>query len=233
MNYLFTRACLGFFVGDNLLEEEIARSGYQRIDILSAQEFVDEIGHVLALYPRPVTQVQYNLLGSHDTPRFKTLARGDRSAYRLATLFQMTFPGAPSIYYGDEIGLEGCHDPGCRGGFPWDPQRWDQELQAYVKRCIALRHAHPALRHGDLSWLLASQGLVVYTRRLGTETLIVMLNSNRHPITVDLPVGNILREGTILQDAWADTKLRVAQNQVSAVSVPARSGLVLKVETEP
>ena len=84
-----------------------------------------------------------------------------------------------------------------------------------------------------MSSLLASQGLVAYTRRLGPEVLIVMLNSNRHPITLDLPVGKDLKEGTILRDAWADTRLRVTQNQVSAVSVPARSGLVLKADTEP
>ena len=52
-----------------------------------------------------------NLLDSHDMARFLTLARGDETALKLATLFQMTYPGAPSIYYGDEIGLSGAHDP--------------------------------------------------------------------------------------------------------------------------
>ena len=60
-----------------------------------------------------------NLLGSHDMARFLTLARGDNSALKMATLFQMIYPGAPSIYYGDEIGMTGGHDPANRGAFPW------------------------------------------------------------------------------------------------------------------
>ena len=64
-----------------------------------------------------------NLLGSHDMARFLTLARGDLSALRLATAFQMTYPGAPSIYYGDEIGMAGGHDPANRGAFPWHKHR--------------------------------------------------------------------------------------------------------------
>jgi neopullulanase len=229
MNYLFARACLGFFVGDNLQREQVARCGYKRIDALDAGEFASEIARVLALYPRSVNKVQYNLLGSHDTPRFKTLSRGDNSAYRLATLFQMTFPGAPSIYYGDEIGLEGQHDPGCRGGFPWDEQQWDQGLRDYIQRCIALRHEHPALRRGDLFWLTADQGVVAYARQLGAETLVIVLNGNRHPVTLTLPVERYLADGAALQDAWGDTTLRVIQGQIQGIHVPARSGQVLRL----
>jgi cyclomaltodextrinase len=126
MNYLFARACLGFFIGDNLLRSEVAKSGYRDVPMLDARQFVDEIDRILSLYPGEVNEVQLNLLGSHDTPRFRTLARGDTSAYRLATLFQMTYPGAPCIYYGDEIGMEGRHDPACRGAFPWDDRQWDR-----------------------------------------------------------------------------------------------------------
>ena len=59
MNYLFTRACLGFFVGDNLLGEEVARSGYHQIDTLDAEGFASEIKRLLDLYPRPVTEFYF------------------------------------------------------------------------------------------------------------------------------------------------------------------------------
>lgn len=228
MNYLFTRACLGFFVGDDLPQEEIRQSGYQRIDTLDAQGFAGEIDRLLALYRRGVTEVQYNLLGSHDTPRFKTLARGDNSAYCLATLFQMTFPGAPSIYYGDEIGLEGRHDPGCREGFPWDKGQWDQELRDFVRRCIALRKRHPALRKGEFAWLSASQGVVAYGRRLGAETLLVVLNSKHQPLTRSLPVKGYVEDGTLLLDLWTGTHACVSHGQLEGIELAARSGVVLE-----
>ncbi len=228
MNYLFTRACLGYFVGQNLLRSEVARSGYKQIDTLDDRAFADEIERLLGLYPPPVTEVQFNPLGSHDTPRFKTLARGDNSAYRLATLFQMTYPGAPSIYYGDELGMEGHHDPGCRGGFPWDEGQWDQALRGFVRDCIALRRKHPALRRGDFTWLFVGHGVVAYGRCLGEETLLVALNSGHRPVTLSIPVGGCLYDGTLLRDVWAGTTLRVAQKQVRGVRVPARSGVVLE-----
>jgi len=228
MNYLLSRACLGFFVGDNLLRAEVARSGYHSIATLDANEFADSIEEMLDPYPRPVTEVQFNLLGSHDTPRFKTLARGDNSAYRLSTLFQMTFPGAPSIYYGDEIGMEGGHDPGCRGAFPWDERLWDRELRDYVKRCISLRQRCPALRRGDFSWLFKGQGVVAYSRRLGDEIVVVVINARRQPVTVDVPLRS-LEEGTRLRNPWqeGDAEVAVSHGALPGIHVPARSGVVL------
>ena len=85
--------------------------------------------------------VELNLLGSHDTPRFVTAAGGDRDAYRLALLAVMTLPGAPCIYYGDEVGMEGRHDPDNRGSFPWDESRWDQGLVDLVRALTSLRAA--------------------------------------------------------------------------------------------
>lgn len=229
MNYPFTRACLGFFVGDNLLRSEVTSCGYKKIDTLNAQTFADEIDRILSLYPHFITEVQFNLLGSHDTPRFKTLARGDNSAYHLATLFQMTYPGTPSIYYGDEIGMEGCQDPGCRGGFPWDESKWDKELQDYVRRCITLRKVKPALRQGDFTWLLLKHDVVAYSRQLGSETLLVILNNSHQPVNLDLSVANHLEDDVLIRDVWDDSKVRVTDGHIEDIFVPARSGIVLEV----
>jgi cyclomaltodextrinase len=230
MNYPLARACLGLFVGDKLLRKEVSRSGYHQIDTLDARGFSNEIDRLLELYPRPVTEAQFNLLGSHDTPRFKTLARLDNSCYRLATLFQMTYPGAPSIYYGDEIGLEGRHDPDCRRGFPWDKRQWDLELWTDVQRCIALRKAYPALRHGEFAWLLSGDGIVAYVRSLGSEVVLIVLNSNRRPITLDLPVEDHLEDGIRVRDPWENSTMKVLSGKLRAVRVPARSGTVLVAE---
>jgi cyclomaltodextrinase / maltogenic alpha-amylase / neopullulanase len=227
MNYLFTRACLGFFVGDNLLGAEVARTGYHSIDARTAKEFRSDIEVLLSTYERSITEVQFNLLGSHDTPRFKTLARGDDTAYRLATLFQMTYPGAPCIYYGDEIGMLGGHDPGCRGAFPWDESQWDQDLRAHVRRCIDLRRAHPALRRGEFVWLFAGQGVVAYLRRMEDEALVVVLNNSHHAVTLDVPLGGHLADGVSFDYAWQDASVEARGGDLPGVHVPARSGTVL------
>src|SRR5438067_9969710 len=114
-----------------------------------------------------------NMLGSHDVARFLTLARGDASALRLATLFHMTYPGAPSIYYGDEIGLPGGHDPFNRAAFPWDSAAWDTGLLHEFQRLIALRRGSPALRRGSYTSLYAGDDVHVHLRRLGDESVVV------------------------------------------------------------
>ena len=233
MNYPVTRACLGFFIGNSLSAEEALPIGYSQVETLDAKAFSREIERILELYPREVTEVQFNLLSSHDTPRFKTLAHSDDSAYRLALLFQMTYPGAPSIYYGEEIGMEGRHDPDCRRGFAWDEEQWDVELRAFVKRCIALRKAHPALRRGDFAWLLAEDDVLAYVRWLDEEAVLIGLNKSRKPVTVDLPVGDILEEGVQVREAWNGTIKQVHEGKVQAVSIPARSGTVFLADAKP
>jgi cyclomaltodextrinase len=228
MNYLFTRACLGYFVGDDLLRSEAGKCGYGPIDTLDDRAFSAEIDRLTSLYPRAITEVQYNLLGSHDTPRFKTLARHDNSAYRLATLFEMTYLGAPSIYYGDEIGMEGGADPGCRAAFPWDARRWDRDLHDYVRRCIALRKAYPALRRGEFTWLFAGQGMLAYGRRWDSETLVVVINNSRRPVTLGVSVAGYLNDGIVLRDVWNHAATVVSQGRIEGVRIPARSGLVLE-----
>ncbi len=229
MNYVFTRACLAFFVGEDLLHSEVARTGYHSIDPLGPAEFAEEIDRLLGLYSRPVTEAQFNLLGSHDTPRFRTLARGDDSAYELATLFQMTFPGAPCVYYGDEIGMEGKHDPGCRGGFPWDEGAWNHRLREHVRRSIALRRDHPALRRGDFTWLTASDGTVVYLRSLPEETIVVALNQSRKAAAPDIEVAGYLQDGTWLRDLWHSGTVGVSQGRIRGLQVGPRSWRVLEV----
>jgi cyclomaltodextrinase len=229
MNYLLTRACLGFFAGASLLQAEAAHCGYNWIEPLDAQSFAAEVQRLLDLYARPVNEVQLNLLGSHDTPRFKTLARGDSSAYHLALLFLTTVPGAPCLYYGDEIGLLGKHDPDCRAAFPWDEGLWDRELCEYVRKCITLRRAKAALRRGDFRWLLIGDQVLSYARRFEDQTMIVLLNNDSRPATIDLPVHDYLAEGAMLQDVWVPATMTVSQGQLHRIQVPARSGVVLEI----
>jgi neopullulanase len=131
---------------------------------------------------RPVAiRSQLNLLGSHDTARFLTVVSRDTAALRLALLATMTLPGAPCIYYGDEVGMQGKHDPDNRRGFPWDHATWDHELLEYCRAVIALRHERPELRHGEFRVLAANGGAVAYGRLAGAGSALVLLNAGDAP----------------------------------------------------
>ena len=150
MNYPLTQAILSY-VGAGRLDRELVEKTHEyahNVRPIDGPEFGRLLERVMTTYRPEVTELQLNLLDSHDTPRFLSLAGGDRSALRLAMLIQMTLPGAPCVYYGDEIGLEGREDPDCRRGYPWDPARQDGALRAFVSGLIALRKSEPALRRG-------------------------------------------------------------------------------------
>jgi len=230
MNYPFTKACLGFFIEEPVEDELVRGMGYYPIPHLDVTAFADAIDAILNLYDVEVTYAQLNLLGSHDTARFLTLARGDESALRLAVLFQMTFPGAPCIYYGDEIGMEGRRDPDCRRAFPWDERCWNHALRRYVKRCIALRHAYPALRRGSYTRLHAADDVYAFGRRLGDETLIVLLNVSRSPRVPEIHVAGYLPDGTRLKDVWSNYAVQVSGGIMRDVKLPPRAGIVWRVE---
>jgi len=226
MNYPFATACLRFFVEEDVDPELVRGMGYAQGPHLSVREFGATIDSLLGAYDPEVSRCLLNLLGSHDTPRFLTLARGEESALRLAILFQMTYPGAPCIYYGDEIGLQGGRDPDCRRAFPWGQERWNGALLSYIKGCIALRQAHPALRRGEFTTLHARDEVYAFARRLENESLVVALNAARSARAPQIEVAGYLPEGVRLRAVWSDAVATVEGGMLSGISLPPRSGAV-------
>jgi neopullulanase len=227
MNYLFTRACIAFFIGEDVDEGELKRTSLYPTGPPGAEAFADRIGALMRLYHPNVTAAMLNLLDSHDMARFVSLARGDVSALRLATTFQMTYPGAPSIYYGDEIGLDGGHDPFNRAAFPWDSEDWDTDLLHDFQKLIALRKARPALRRGGYESLLAADGVHVHLRQLGEESVLVALNTAKGTRRIDVPVGGSLPDGLVLEDAWAEGSAKVEAGAIRGLEIPPRSSRIL------
>ena len=194
MNYQFTRACIAFFIGETCDENELKRTSLFPVGPSSAEAFRRNIERLLGLYHPHVSSVMLNLLGSHDMARFLGLARGDKSALRLATLFQMIYPGAPSIYYGDEIGMTGGHDPANRGAFPWHkPESWDRELLHEFQRLIALRRERPALRRGSFQFLWAADGVIAVARQLDDETIVAVFNVSPRNAPARFAAGRVAR----------------------------------------
>jgi cyclomaltodextrinase / maltogenic alpha-amylase / neopullulanase len=228
MNYQFTRACVAFFIGENVNLEDLSRTSLHPMGPTGAEAFRRAIERLIGLYHPNVTAVMLNLLGSHDMARFITLAQGDQSALRLATLFQMTYPGAPSVYYGDEIGMTGGHDPANRGAFPWHrPESWDTNLLHEFQRLIALRRHRPALRRGSFRFLHARQDVIAYARELADETVIVAINAATMQRRVDIALEGILPDGAVLGQSWSNRTISVEQGWLRGVELGPRSGVVL------
>jgi glycosidase len=166
MNYRFRDAALEFFVQDRL----------------TATQFDSMLARQRADYPAPANYALQNLLGSHDTERFLTLCKGDTAKMKLAVLFQMTYLGAPMIYYGDEVGMEGGRDPGCRGTMVWDERLRRTALFERYKAAIGMRKENVTLRRGDFEKVAAidSTGIYAFARTLdGNATLVVFNNSRK------------------------------------------------------
>ncbi|MCX5795125.1 MAG: glycoside hydrolase family 13 protein [Elusimicrobia bacterium] len=228
MNYLLTKAVLACFC-DRLDMDQVRRTGgdYRGIRPLDVAGFADRVDYILKLYDPAVTRCQLNLLDSHDTPRFLTLARGDEAALRLAATLLFTFPGAPCIYYGDEIGLEGRSDPDCRRAFPWDRRRWDHRLRAFFRRLIRLRRGHPALRRGRFTRLLAQDGVYAYGRGLGRDQWLVALNMGRAARAVDISLPPGLRSA-LWREAWGGGTHRCEAGKLRGLRLSARGSLILR-----
>lgn len=190
MNYLFAGPTIAFTAGDRVDIEQVQDRSYHPYPPLFAPEYAEKMQQVLQLYPWEIQLTQLNLLASHDTARLSSIAGGDRASVELATLLLMTFPGAPSIYYGDEVGLAGRLDPDSRRGFPMEAH-WEIDVLDYHRKLIYLRHQYPALRTGEYKVLFAETTVYVFARTLGDEELIVAVNIGTEPVHVSFQVNDL------------------------------------------
>ncbi len=231
MNYLFAAPTIAFTAGDRVVMEQVQDRSYQPYPPLFAKEYAEKIQELLALYPWEIQLTQLNLLASHDTARLLTIAGDDRASVELATLLLLTFPGAPSIYYGDEVGLPGALDPDSRRGFPLEAD-WDLEILNYHRQLIALRHAYPALRTGDYRVLFAEATAYVFARTLDSEELVIALNIGTAPAHVQVPIESLKSQPDQLlfgsdECQWTNT----GESRQLELSLPPRTGCILGSKT--
>lgn len=189
MNYVFTRAAMGFILNSAMDQTDTVHSGLGHIQPLNGHQFAGELDRIFnRMYAPEIVLAQMNMLSSHDTPRVMSVARHDVTAVSLLFFCQMTVPGPPNIYYGDEIGLPGGRDPDCRRAFPWDDEAsWEETLRNDVKTYIQLRRQLPALRRGDFSVLHADDALIVYRRTYEGQTAVIAMNVSSESQTFTSP----------------------------------------------
>lgn len=206
MNYTFREMCLDFF-------------GRRAIN---AEEFVAGYLRTLAMYSPAVTEVSHNLLSSHDTARFLHLAEEDEQRLLLATAFQLTTPGAPGLYYGDELPLTGGEDPDCRRTFDWD--RVDGPHHAAVRGLGQLRRHHEALRTGSITMLPIVDQCVSFVRTGANENLFVAINNGATKVELGVDPGH--HPGDVL---WAVGTVAVGKGPLGNTVVVGPHGAIVGV----
>ena len=189
MNYPFRTALLAYLQGGG------------------AEDFQNAMETIRENYPPAAFYSAMNFLGTHDTPRILTVLGADhvpetreaRAAFRLspdqrakgvalvrlAALILFTFPGSPTIFYGDEAGMEGFEDPFNRGTYPWGHE--DRELLGHFARLGTLRRSRSTLQKGTLSWIAANGPLLAFAREGTDGRLVTVVNADRAEQRLSLP----------------------------------------------
>lgn len=226
-----------------------------RGDLLgNADAFIGSMRHHMSRYQRPSLDVSMNELSNHDHSRFltrtnrrvgRTHTMGPQAAnenvnkgvLREAVVFQMTWPGAPTIYYGDEAGMCGWTDPDNRRTYPWGYE--DRDLIWFHRDIIRIHKENEVLKKGSLMFLYGGHKVLAYARFNRNEKMVIVLNNNYEEITVSLDVDRIgIRNGDTLKQLMLTTedsymlepKVYTVENNQLFLSLPKISAVVLKAE---
>lgn len=176
MNYDFRRYCRRFFA------EETVR----------AETFDANVSTLLLRYRENALYAQLNLLDSHDVSRYLTLCGENIDKMELSVLLQMTFPGMPCVFYGDEKGLYGTTESEYRQAMAWDK---NHALEEIYRSMIALRKEHPALRYGNFRTIVASNSVYSYSRTWNDTRITVTMNLGEVPIQAPKHGRLLLKKG--------------------------------------
>lgn len=223
MNYPFRTALLAWLGGGD------------------AAAFRDDMETIRENYPPAAFYGAMNFLGTHDTPRILTLLgaertpedKGQRAAYRLspaelargqkklrlAAMLLYSFPGSPTLYYGDEAGMQGFEDPLNRGTYPWGGE--DGSLLAFFRRLGQLRAERISMQCGIIRYLHAQGGGLVVERLHGTERTVTALNAGDTPLELTLPW-----DGRLCIDAVTGQQF-LSQNGTVRLTLPPLDGVIL------
>lgn len=263
MNYNFAFACADYFVSD---KKRIKTTEFDYLLKELREAFPTGVAYVQQnLFDshdtnRLLSHIVNRDLGSfRDWGKYFSLSKGDNPNYdtrkpneyelkiaKLMIIFQMTYVGAPMIYYGDEVGMWGANDPDCRKPMVWNDMKYDDEkflpnqtlknppdkvvvnfeLLDHYKKLIRIRNENPELQLGDFETLLADdqKELYAFSRKLNSEKIIVVINNSLTEQEAEIKVS----VNTKWIDLLNENKEYLARENKLKVQLPAKWGLILK-----
>ncbi|MGL6104989.1 glycoside hydrolase family 13 protein [Romboutsia sp.] len=156
---------------------------------IDATTFKYTINEIMVSYPQQISEVTFNLLGSHDTTRVLSLANGNQYKFKLAYLFMFIQGGCPCIYYGDEVGMVGVQTKDCEGQrecMVWENEKQDREQHSFIKKLIILRKEHNDFKSTLNQWFFADsdRGIVI----LKKENITIIINNNENKQKIEIPL---------------------------------------------
>ncbi len=173
-------------------------------------------------YPKEYFYSTMNMLGNHDTERVLTMLNNNINLLKEAVVIQMTLPGVPLIYYGDEAGLTGGKDPSNRKSYPWGKE--NKDILEFYKKISAIRVSEEALRNGEIEFLKFNNGILAYERILNKDRIIIVVNiiEKEEKILINNVDGKLL-------DLLDKDKEYIVKNRSISVSIEAHKFIILKV----
>jgi hypothetical protein len=221
MNYRLRDAVIGLLTPHNSFDSKgFADSGR----VIEPSEFAARVLSIREDYPDAAYYSLMNLLDSHDTERLlwsltpgaETRAEREfntsnldagKQNLKIASLIQFTMPGAPTIFYGDEVGITGDDDPDDRRTYPWADLGGapDTALYAHYQKLASLRQQNAALTAGDIRFLLANDtsDVIAYGRKTNNQAALVIVNRSNQSQSGAIPVAGYLPDGLTLTNAYA------------------------------
>ncbi|WP_242850176.1 glycoside hydrolase family 13 protein [Clostridium polynesiense] len=173
-NYPFKDSILGFLKGE-----------------IEAEEIIRRLMNLYENYPKEAFYSLMNVIGTHDTERALTALQKDgedkaqgEKRLRLATTFQMTFPGVPLIYYGDEAGLMGGTDPKNRAAYPWG--RENKEILGWYKKITSIRTSYEVFKKGDFKFYKVDKDVLCFERNFEDTTALVIINRDSQEKVIEI-----------------------------------------------
>jgi alpha-glucosidase len=153
------------------------------------------------------------LLDSHDTARMRTVVNGDSNRHLSAMALLLTYPGVPSIYAGDEIGLEGAWGEDGRRPMPWDKQElWDKDFFASVTQLVSIRKSSSALADGGLRWLAVEDDYILFIRESKKQKVLVFISRTGVNCRLDLAPLGLHVERTLFGSDASGSSISIASD---------------------